>query len=49
MYEESRALAAYRWDAAEASARMRNISATVRDECRAILSLPTLTGVALSS
>lgn len=40
MFEQSRALAEFRWDAAEASERMRIISDTVRHECRAILSLP---------
>lgn len=40
MFDESRALARYRWDAAEASARMRVISQTVRDECAFIMDLP---------
>lgn len=40
MFEESRALAAYRWDPPEASDRMRRISESVRDECEALLSLP---------
>ncbi len=33
MYRESEALARYRWDAEEASARMRRISEAVRAEC----------------
>lgn len=40
MYEESRALAAYRWEPPEASARMRRISESVRVECEALLALP---------
>ena len=40
MFEQARALSRFQWDAAEASARMRIISETVRDECEAILSLP---------
>lgn len=40
MYEESRALAAYRWEPPEASARMRRISESVRLECEALISLP---------
>jgi flavin-dependent dehydrogenase len=40
IYREAAALAAYRWDAAEASARMRAISESVRDECAAIEALP---------
>jgi flavin-dependent dehydrogenase len=33
LYEESRALSAYRWDAAEASMRLRRLSAITNDEC----------------
>lgn len=40
MYEESRALASYRWDPSEASIRMRRISESVREECEAIVALP---------
>jgi flavin-dependent dehydrogenase len=40
MFEQARALARFQWDAAEASARMRVISETVREECEAILTLP---------
>lgn len=40
LFEESRVLAGYEWDAAEASARMRAISQTVRDECDLLASLP---------
>lgn len=40
MFSESAALASYRWDAEEASARMRVISDTVRDECAFLESLP---------
>jgi flavin-dependent dehydrogenase len=39
MYRESEGLAAYRWDAAEASARMRAISNAVHRECEALLAL----------
>ncbi len=39
MYRESAALAAYRWDAAEASTRMREISNAVHRECEALLAL----------
>lgn len=40
IYRESQALAAYEWDAAEASARMRVISDEVRAECAYLESLP---------
>lgn len=40
IYRESQALAAYKWDAAEASARMRVISDEVRAECAHLDSLP---------
>ena len=40
MFNESAALAAYRWDSAEASARMRVISEAVREECAYLESLP---------
>lgn len=40
IFEQSLALADFGWDAEEASARMRTISATVRDECATLLSLP---------
>jgi flavin-dependent dehydrogenase len=40
MFEESRALAGFRWSAPEASARMRRISDDVRSECEALVSLP---------
>lgn len=40
IYRESQALAAYGWDAAEASARMRVISEEVRAECAHLESLP---------
>jgi flavin-dependent dehydrogenase len=39
MYRESAALAAYGWDAAEASTRMRSISSAVHRECEALLAL----------
>ena len=39
MFRESRALARYEWDEAEASARMRVISELVRAECEALESL----------
>lgn len=39
MFEESQALAGYEWDAEEASARMRQISASVRQECRTLSAL----------
>lgn len=45
LFEESRALAAYRWDAAEASARMRAISQATRDECESLASLPDWSAV----
>lgn len=45
IFEESRALAGFEWDAEEASARMRVVSATVRDECAALLSLPAWPGI----
>jgi flavin-dependent dehydrogenase len=48
MFRESQALAAYRWDAAEASRRMRAISESVRRECDAIAALPAW-GAAISS
>ncbi|HEX9642743.1 MAG TPA: NAD(P)/FAD-dependent oxidoreductase [Acidimicrobiia bacterium] len=48
MFRESQALAAYRWDAAEASRRMRAISESVRRECDAIAALPPW-GAAVSS
>jgi 2-polyprenyl-6-methoxyphenol hydroxylase-like FAD-dependent oxidoreductase len=40
MFEESEALAAYGWDADEASARMRLISDAVRAECAYLEALP---------
>ncbi len=40
MFGESEALAAYHWEADEASARMRLISQAVREECDALMSLP---------
>lgn len=40
IYRESQALAAYEWDPAEASARMRVISDEVRAECAHLESLP---------
>ena len=40
MFVESAALASYRWDAEEASAGMRVISETVRDECGFLEGLP---------
>ncbi len=40
MFAESEALAGFKWDAAEASARMRAISDAVRAECAALDSLP---------
>ncbi len=40
MFTESEALAGYRWDAPEASTRMRVISEAVRGECAAIAALP---------
>jgi flavin-dependent dehydrogenase len=39
MFEESRALARYQWDADEASRRMRGISEAVRFECEVLASL----------
>jgi 2-polyprenyl-6-methoxyphenol hydroxylase-like FAD-dependent oxidoreductase len=48
MYEESRALASYRWDPSEASIRMRRISESVREECEAIVALPEWPAVRLS-
>jgi flavin-dependent dehydrogenase len=39
MFHESRALARYQWDAAEASARMRAISEAVKEECAVLDSL----------
>ncbi len=45
VYRESKALAGYEWGAAEASDRMRRISAAVRAECDAIVSLPEWTAV----
>jgi len=45
MFRESKALARYRWDADEASRRMRVISDTVRAECEL---LETLESPALS-
>jgi len=44
IFEQSQALAEYRWDAEEASARMRVVSSTVRDECAALVSLPSWPG-----
>ena len=41
IYRESQALAAYEWDAAEASARMRVISDEVRAECAFLQELPS--------
>lgn len=41
MYRESAALAAYGWDSAEASTRMRGISQSVREECEALEALPS--------
>lgn len=40
MFEESRDLARYRWDAHDASTRMREISAAVRRECDTLSGLP---------
>jgi flavin-dependent dehydrogenase len=40
MFRESKVLAAYGWDSAEASRRMRVISQTVHEECDAILAMP---------
>lgn len=40
MFDESRALASFTWDAAEASARMRVISEAVRVECATLAALP---------
>lgn len=40
LFAQSRALAAYGWDAGEASAAMRKISAAVRVECAHMASLP---------
>ncbi len=40
MFSESEALAGFAWDAAEASARMRVISETVRAECAVLGALP---------
>ena len=40
MFAESEALAGFKWDAAEASARMRVISEAVRAECASLESLP---------
>jgi flavin-dependent dehydrogenase len=40
MFSESAALAAYRWDPGEASARMRVISDAVREECAFLEALP---------
>lgn len=40
MFTESAALASYRWDASEASTRMRGISESVREECSFLESLP---------
>jgi flavin-dependent dehydrogenase len=48
IFEESRALAGFAWDAGEASARMRVISEAVRSECDALSSLPAW-GVPISS
>ena len=45
VYRESKALAGYDWGATEASDRMRRISAAVRAECAAIVSLPEWTAV----
>ena len=45
MFEESRALAAYRWDAQEASTRMRAISENVRRECEVLADLPEWSAV----
>jgi flavin-dependent dehydrogenase len=45
LFEESRALAAYGWDASEASARMRVISQVTRDECDLLVSLPDWSAV----
>lgn len=43
MYRESAALAAYGWDATEASTRMRAISNAVHRECEALLTLSSWT------
>jgi flavin-dependent dehydrogenase len=40
LFAESRALAGYKWDSAEASRRMRSISDAVRAECDVLDSLP---------
>jgi hypothetical protein len=45
VYRESKALAGYDWGAEEASDRMRRVSAAVRAECDAIVSLPEWTAV----
>ncbi|CAN5820194.1 hypothetical protein BH23ACT5_BH23ACT5_24060 [soil metagenome] len=47
VYRESNALADYGWEAAEASGRMRIISETVREECRALVDLPGWDGWSL--
>jgi flavin-dependent dehydrogenase len=48
MFRESGALAGYRWDAAEASTRMRAISESVRAECAYLEALPEWTTRPLS-
>lgn len=45
IFQESQALADFGWDAEEASARMRTVSATVRDECAVLVSLPSWPGI----
>ena len=45
IFEESRVLADYGWEPAEASARMRVISQEVRDECEILNSLPDWSAV----
>ncbi|MGA7228441.1 MAG: NAD(P)/FAD-dependent oxidoreductase [Acidimicrobiia bacterium] len=45
IFEQSKALAEYRWSAEEASARMREISSAVRRECHALTGLPEWPGV----
>lgn len=45
MFETSRELAAFEWDAARASTLMRVISDGVRDECAYLADLPEWTGV----
>lgn len=49
LFEESRLLASYGWDANQASRHMRAISEAVRDECAFIDRLPSWHGLSMSA